>query len=80
MDLYIPLMAFVTYILLCGVTEGTLSDFHPEILPATMSFGVGMLVAELTAFYVAAFFFEETQYRWPAFMDVLSLSSYKYFQ
>ena len=31
-DLYIPVMAFVTYILLCGLVTGISSAFTPEVL------------------------------------------------
>jgi len=36
-DLYIPLMAFVTYILLAALHSGLQSRFHPEILGVTAS-------------------------------------------
>lgn len=34
-DLYIPMMAFVTYVLLIGLTSGLQSKFHPKVLGET---------------------------------------------
>lgn len=31
-DLYIPLMAFITYVLVTGYAKGTSSSFTPEVL------------------------------------------------
>jgi len=56
-DLYIPLMSFVTYVLVYGMQRGILSDFHPEVLSSTASFASVLLILEVTctkcAFYVA---------------------------
>eukprot|EP00928_Gymnodinium_smaydae_P058605 TRINITY_DN4178_c0_g1_i2.p1 TRINITY_DN4178_c0_g1~~TRINITY_DN4178_c0_g1_i2.p1 ORF type:complete len:431 (+),score=127.60 TRINITY_DN4178_c0_g1_i2:67-1359(+) len=56
-DLYIPLMAYVTYVLAYGIQRGTLSDFKPEVLTSTASFAMVMLFLEVgiakVAFYVA---------------------------
>eukprot|EP00916_Digyalum_oweni_P027224 GHVL01044632.1.p1 GENE.GHVL01044632.1~~GHVL01044632.1.p1 ORF type:complete len:234 (+),score=44.56 GHVL01044632.1:26-727(+) len=46
-DLYIPLMAFITYILLFGLTRGTVDNFHPEILGSTASCGGVVMILEL---------------------------------
>eukprot|EP01071_Lankesteria_metandrocarpae_P014100 Lankesteria_metandrocarpae@DN8102_c0_g1_i1.p1 len=46
-DLYIPLMAFITYVLLVGLTRGTLDDFHPELLTSTSSFAGVCIILEV---------------------------------
>lgn len=55
-DLYIPTMAFVTYILLVGFVFGTTSTFTPEVLGLTASKGLATLVFEImmikTVFYL----------------------------
>jgi len=48
-DLYIPSMAYVTYILVYGVQRGMISDFHPEVLSSTASFALVLLVLEVGA-------------------------------
>merc|ERR1719313_241094 len=57
-DLYIPLMSFITYVILYGIKRGIVSDFHPEILAATSTFAVVMLILEAGAgkigFYLPA--------------------------
>lgn len=46
-DLYIPTMAFVTYILLVGFVHGTSLQFTPEILGMTASKGLATLALEI---------------------------------
>jgi len=55
-DLYIPTMAFVTYILLVGFVLGTNLKFTPEVLGVTASTGLFVLAVEIllikTGFYL----------------------------
>jgi len=46
-DLYIPTMAFVTYILIIGYVMGTAYKFTPEVLASTASKGLFMLMIEV---------------------------------
>jgi len=46
-DLYIPVMAFVTYILLIGFVHGAALKFTPEVLGVTASTGLAILVFEI---------------------------------
>jgi len=46
-DLYIPVMAFVTYVLIVGFTLGTASKFTPETLGMTSSTGLVTLTLEV---------------------------------
>merc|ERR550532_2875297 len=56
-DLYIPSMAYVTYLIVYGVQRGMISDFHPEVLSSTASFAFVLLVLEVgvakMGFYIA---------------------------
>merc|ERR1719221_79821 len=56
-DLSLPLMSYVTYILLYAMQRGMISDFHPEVLSSTASFALVLLILEAgaakMAFYVA---------------------------
>ncbi|KAI0084998.1 YIF1-domain-containing protein [Irpex rosettiformis] len=45
-DLYIPLMAFVTYILLAALYSGLNSRFHPEILGVTASKALAVVLLD----------------------------------
>ncbi|KAI0794854.1 YIF1-domain-containing protein [Abortiporus biennis] len=45
-DLYIPAMAFVTYILLAALNSGLQSRFHPEILGVTASTALVVLILD----------------------------------
>jgi len=55
-DLYIPTMAFVTYILLVGFIFGTVAQFTPELLGITASKGLAIMALEVmvvkTMFYL----------------------------
>jgi hypothetical protein len=46
-DLYIPLMAFVTYVLATGLLQGIGMKFHPEVLSDVMSRSVVLLTLEV---------------------------------
>ena len=48
-DLYLPLMAFITYILMAGFVAGASGAFTPELLGVTASSGVVTVVLEVLA-------------------------------
>jgi len=74
-DLYIPTMAFVTYILLIGYVMGTAYKFTPDVLGLTASKGLFLLGFEVllikTGFYLL------NSLTVPVF-DVVSYCGYKY--
>jgi len=49
-DLYIPLMGFITYILIAGVSLGLQQKFSPEVLGIQASSALGWLLLELMIF------------------------------
>ena len=49
-DLYIPLMSFVTYILVVAFVMGTKNEFSPDVLGMTASSGVVGIVVEVMIF------------------------------
>lgn len=74
-DLYIPIMAFVTYTLLIGYADGLQGKFTPEKLVTTASqcfllIAFEILLVKLT-FYIA-------NYRSPSFLDLAAYCGYKY--
>merc|ERR550537_1269345 len=58
-DLYIPLMSYITYVIMLGLKLGLEGDsFHPEYLNQTATFAAVLIVLEVlcakVAFYLAA--------------------------
>ena len=75
-DLYVPLMAFVTYILLIAFVLGTGGSFHPEVLGKTASSGIAVLVIEVMLIKGGFYFLSSPT---PvAFSDLLAYCAYKY--
>lgn len=74
-DMYIPLMGFVTYVLLCGLARGLVGEFHPDVLSSITSFAAVMMTLEVLAakgmMYIAGAMTA------PA-LDILALLGYKY--
>ncbi|KAI0916712.1 hypothetical protein AcW1_010237 [Taiwanofungus camphoratus] len=55
-DLYIPLMAFVTYILLAALNSGLHSRFHPEVLGITASKGLAVILLDFVFVKLGCYF------------------------
>lgn len=55
-DLYIPCMAYVTYVLVYGMQRGVHKDFRPEILSSTFTFALVLCILEVGVFYMAFYF------------------------
>jgi len=75
-DLYIPSMAFVTYVLLCGLIFGTQDRFTPEQLGMTASSVLVWLVLELVVI-IATLYMTGISGN-VRYLDLLSLCGYKY--
>jgi len=75
-DLYIPSMAFVTYILVVGYVLGLNNRFSPEVLAATASSAMVWLVLEIIIIYLTTtvMSIKTTLAKW----DFLAFSTYKY--
>jgi hypothetical protein len=52
-DLYIPCMAFITYILLVSYVKGSRSEFTPELMASTASSGMLLLIFEVLCMKVS---------------------------
>jgi len=75
-DMYIPTMAFITYILLAGLSLGTEGQFKPEALGEIMSAAIGWLVLEVLLTLFALFIIQaKTDLN---YLDILSFSGYKF--
>ncbi|XP_040574322.1 protein YIF1B [Lepeophtheirus salmonis] len=75
-DLYIPLMSYVTYILVSGYISGLMNAFTPDGLATTAYSALLWLLLEMGIFYFSSFIFNipSDLSKW----DVLAYSSYKY--
>jgi len=75
-DLYIPSMAFVTYILVVGYMLGMQERFSPEVLATTASSALTSLILEILVVYLTTTIFNitSTLAKW----DFLAFSMYKY--
>lgn len=75
-DLYIPVMGFVTYVLVCGLVLGTQNRFSPEQLGMTASSALVWLLVELLVIIITLYIFgmsSDVRY-----LDLVALCGYKY--
>lgn len=78
-DLYIPVMAFVTYILLAGLLLGMQERFSPEELGVKSSTALGWSVLEVVVLLLTRYIINlPTSPSSPSFLDWLAYSGYKY--
>ena len=75
-DLYIPSMAFVTYVLVCGFLLGTRNDFTPEKLGIQASSALLWLLGEVVLILLALYLLNITSNL--GFFHLLAFSSYKF--
>lgn len=75
-DMYIPFMGFITYVLLCGIVQGLVGVFNPEVLSSTLSFATTLVLLEVLAVKALLFFSGAVN---ASVLDLLGLLGYKYF-
>ena len=75
-DLYIPTMAYATYVLLVGYILGLRNAFSPDLLASTASSTLVWLILEIGLIYLTLTIMSinTSLTKW----DILSFSSYKY--
>ncbi|XP_074662243.1 protein YIF1B-B-like isoform X3 [Tubulanus polymorphus] len=75
-DLYIPVMAFVTYLLVAGLVLGTQSRFTPEQLGIQASSSLVWVVIEIIAFLFTLYVMNiKTDLK---YLDLIAFSGYKF--
>lgn len=75
-DMYIPTMAFVTFILLIGFAMGQKNAFTPEILGMTLSTGLGVVAFEVLFIKFGCYLFNMTaEAPW---LDLIAYCGYKF--
>ncbi|KAK7471040.1 Protein transport protein yif1 [Stygiomarasmius scandens] len=75
-DLYIPLMAFVTYVLIAGFHSGIQSRFHPKILGESASSALGVIIVDVVFVYIACYFLDVRGSGQA--LDIIAYSGYKF--
>jgi len=74
-DLYIPTMAFVSYVLIIGFLHGTTYNFTPAVLGLTASHALAIWLLELL--FIKFVFYLLNSFTVPV-LDVVSYCGYKY--
>jgi len=75
-DLYVPLMAFITFTVLMGYALGSIDSFDPELLGTTFTRSLVVLLAEVGVIYTI--FFLTSAPVAPVFLDLLALCGCKF--
>lgn len=74
-DLYIPVISFITYILVCGLLKGTQMQFTPEVLVNTSSSGI--LISLFEILIVKGIMYALAM-DGASLLDLLAFTGYKY--
>lgn len=74
LDLYLPFMSFITYVLLCALCYGTSGQFSPEVLSDVGTRCLLISIAEVLLFR-AGFYMMQTPV---SLLDLVSVTGYKY--
>ncbi|GAB9463318.1 hypothetical protein Gpo141_00000783 [Globisporangium polare] len=73
-DLYIPMMGFLTYILIVGYSKGTTNQFSPDVIGKDASYCLVMQLVEIGVLAACLYLLNSSI----AFWDLVSFSGYKY--
>ena len=74
-ELYLPMMSFITYVLLCGYVKGTANSFTPEVLIQTLWRCLLLQLVETCVIRICINFMSVSTI---TFLDVLAYTGYKY--
>lgn len=74
-DLYIPVMSFVTYILLWAVFQGLKGDFHPQVFGYLASQTLAFFILDIVVFKTGLYLLNCSQSK---IYDIISFAGYKY--
>lgn len=75
-DMYIPVMALVTYILLSTVLAGLRGSFHPELLGSITTTAIAVVIFEIVLLKVAMYILNITNDS--QLLDLIAYSGYKF--
>ncbi|KAI9033109.1 hypothetical protein DFJ74DRAFT_601187, partial [Hyaloraphidium curvatum] len=77
-DLYVPIMGFVTYVLLVGLLLGRANRFHPALLGSTASTAFAVLVFETIMVRLGCYLLGVGQEGGEGWADVVAVLGYKF--
>ncbi|MCJ1256065.1 hypothetical protein MMC24_003885 [Lignoscripta atroalba] len=75
-DMYIPVMAFVTYILLSTLLAGLRGEFHPEVMGYTFGFAISIVLVEIAALKLGTYILSISNDS--QLLDLVAYSGYKF--
>jgi hypothetical protein len=75
-DMYIPIMALITYILLSTVLAGIRGSFHPELLGSITSTAIFVIIFEIILLKIAMYMLSITNDS--QLLDLVAYSGYKF--
>jgi len=75
-DMYIPLMGFSTYVLLCGIVRGLQDTFNPDVISTAITFAMVAMILETAL--AKAVLFTAGAINTPT-LDLVALLGYKFF-
>ncbi|MCJ1308506.1 hypothetical protein MMC25_002159 [Agyrium rufum] len=75
-DMYIPVMAFVTYILLSTLLAGLQGNFHPQVMGSLFSYALVVVVVEIVVLKLGTYILSITNDS--QLMDLVAYSGYKF--
>ncbi|MCJ1408307.1 hypothetical protein MMC19_002382 [Ptychographa xylographoides] len=75
-DMYIPVMAFVTYVLLSALLAGLRGSFHPEVMGTTFSYALFVVMFEILILKLGTYLLAVTNES--QLLDLIAYSGYKF--
>lgn len=75
-DMYIPVMAFVSYILLSTLLAGLRGAFHPEVMGSTFGYALFVVVVEILILKMGTYILSITNES--QLLDLIAYSGYKF--
>lgn len=74
--MYIPVMAFVTYILLSTLLAGLRGDFHPQVMGSLFSYALVVVLVEIVILKLGTYLLSITNDS--QLLDLVAYSGYKF--
>jgi len=74
LDLYIPTMSLITYVLLCALCYGSAGQFDPEVLPNVITSCILTQIFEVVLFRIGLYTMQASV----RILDLLAITGYKY--
>ncbi|MCJ1384923.1 hypothetical protein MMC17_008041 [Xylographa soralifera] len=75
-DMYIPVMAFVTYVLLSALLAGLRGSFHPEVMGTTFTYALFVVIFEILILKLGTYLLAITNES--QLLDLIAYSGYKF--